>query len=225
MRTSDVDKREVPPSVLDQALESRVELVKRLLLQNTNKRLASFSGADGWLASVGVGTRASCKVHNCGAGLVELNTRGRYAVMAMADLAKFGVARAVALSEIAERQQLSEAYLGQIFAQLRQAGLVDSVRGRSGGYQLARAADEIMVADVMAAVDERTHMTRCSVGSGNGCVGDERCLTHGLWAALGRHIAKFLAEVSLQDVIEYGPLLEVAREAAPRVLVREMAAK
>ena len=141
---------------------------------------------------------------------MELNTRGRYAVMAMADLAKFGTDRAVALSEIAGRQQLSEAYLGQIFAQLRQAGLVESLRGRSGGYQLARAAGSIMVADVMAAVDEHTRMTRCAAGSPIGCVGEERCLTHGLWAALGHHIETFLADVSLQDVIDGGPALAAA---------------
>ena len=130
--------------------------------------------------------------------------------MAMADLAKNGCDRAVALSEIARRQQLSEAYLGQIFVQLRQAGLVESLRGRAGGYQLARGARTIMVADVMAAVDECTKMTRCVAGSQIGCVGEERCLTHGLWAALGRHIETFLSDVSLQDVIDGGPALAMA---------------
>lgn len=141
---------------------------------------------------------------------MELNTRGRYAVMAMADLAKYGADRAVALPEIADRQQLSEAYLGQIFSQLRQAGLVESLRGRGGGYQLARPAIEIMVSDVMFAVDEQTRMTRCTVGSSVGCVGEERCLTHGLWAALSRHIEGFLSGVSIQDVIDGGPRLVTA---------------
>ncbi|MGI9426284.1 MAG: Rrf2 family transcriptional regulator [Hyphomicrobiaceae bacterium] len=135
---------------------------------------------------------------------MELTTRGRYAVMAMSDLAKHGEERAVALSEIADRQDLSEAYLGRLFGQLRQSGLVESTRGRGGGYRLARPADEIMVAEVMAAVDEQTKMTRCLSGSSIGCIGEERCLTHGLWAALGRHIQSFLGNVSLQDVIVGG---------------------
>lgn len=144
-----------------------------------------------------------------GVEALELNTRGRYAVMAMADLAKNGRDRAVALSEIAARQELSEAYLGQIFGQLRQAGLVASVRGRGGGYQLARPAAETMVGEVMAAVDEQTRMTRCTFGSSAGCVGEERCLTHGLWAALSRHIEVFLGDVSLQDVIDGGPTMQL----------------
>lgn len=155
---------------------------------------------------------------------MELNTRGRYAVMAMADLAKHGGNRAVALPEIAERQQLSEAYLGQIFAQLRQAGLVESLRGRGGGYQLARPAGQIMVADVMFAVDEQTRMTRCAVGSSIGCVGEERCLTHGLWAALSRHIQGFLSDVSLEDVVQGGPALaQVSSRSTATVAVRELA--
>ncbi len=165
------------------------------------------------------------KAVSAGARAVELNTRGRYAVMAMADLAKYGTERAVALGEIAERQELSEAYLGQIFAQLRQAGLVESVRGRSGGYQLGRPAAQIMVADVMAAVDERTRMTRCAMGANAGCVGEERCLTHGLWAALGRHIELFLADVSLQDVVDNGPALQFAASGAAGLSSREVAAQ
>ena len=154
---------------------------------------------------------------------MELNTRGRYAVMAMADLAKHGGNRAIALPEIAERQQLSEAYLGQIFAQLRQAGLVESLRGRGGGYQLARPASQIMIADVMFAVDEQTRMTRCAVGSSVGCVGEERCLTHGLWAALSRHIQGFLSDVSLEDVVHGGPALAQVPSRITTASVRELA--
>ena len=101
---------------------------------------------------------------------MELNTRGRYAVMAMTDLAKHGAGEAVALSAIADRQHLSVAYLEQIFAQLRRFGLVDSVRGRSGGYKLARPAREIAISEIMIAVEEETRMTRCLdlVGDGGG---------------------------------------------------------
>ncbi len=135
---------------------------------------------------------------------MELNTKGRYAVMAMADLAKFGGESAMPLSQIAERQQLSLAYLEQIFLRLRRAGLVDSERGRSGGYRLARRAADIAVVEIMQAVEEETRMTRCLDGEG-GCLGEERCLTHSLWHRLGNHIATFLAGVSLQDVLDGMP--------------------
>src|SRR5262245_38255997 len=121
--------------------------------------------------------------------------------MAMADLAKHGQGVAVPLSAIAERQQLSIAYLEQIFLKLRRAGLVDSERGRAGGYRLARQAREIVVAEVMRAVEEDTRMTRCHGGESAGCVGERRCLTHGLWEALGDHIRDFLEHVSLDDVL------------------------
>jgi Rrf2 family transcriptional regulator, iron-sulfur cluster assembly transcription factor len=139
---------------------------------------------------------------------VELNTRGRYAVMAMTDLGKFGTDDAVALSAIAERQQLSIAYLEQIFAQVRRAGLIESVRGRSGGYRLARPAATISIAEIMSAVEEETRMTRCLDLDGDkaGCLGERKCLTHGLWHALGDHIRSFLNGVSLQDVIDGTPI-------------------
>jgi Rrf2 family transcriptional regulator, iron-sulfur cluster assembly transcription factor len=133
---------------------------------------------------------------------LELNTRGRYAVMAMADIAKFAVqADAVSLAVIAERQHLSAAYLEQLFVALRRSELVESVRGRSGGYRLARPASAINIAEIMAAVEEDTRMTRCHDEPG-GCVGSERCLTHGLWDALGRHIHSFLATITLQNVLD-----------------------
>ncbi|MGD9785176.1 MAG: Rrf2 family transcriptional regulator [Hyphomicrobiaceae bacterium] len=132
---------------------------------------------------------------------MELNTKGRYAVMAMADLAKHQGQAAVPLSQIAERQQLSLSYLEQIFLRLRRAGLVDSLRGRSGGYRLGRPASEIKVGEIMVAVEEETRMTRCMDG-GIGCLGEERCLTHHLWHALGGHIAAFLWNVSLAEVLD-----------------------
>lgn len=135
---------------------------------------------------------------------MELNTRGRYAVMAMTDLAKHGGDNAIALSAIAERQSLSVAYLEQIFSQLRRAALVESVRGRGGGYRLARPASLIPIAAIMLAVEEETRMTRCLdiAGGESGCLGATKCLTHGLWHALGDHIRSFLNEVSLQDVVD-----------------------
>lgn len=150
---------------------------------------------------------------------MELNTKGRYAVMAMADLAKYGAEGAVPLSSIADRQRLSLAYLEQIFLQLRRANLVESVRGRSGGYRLGRAASQIRVAEIMRAVDEGTRMTRCSEMAPGGCMGTEPCITHELWHALSRHIEDFLSGVSLQDVLDGipGPASKVAHERAGAV--------
>lgn len=147
---------------------------------------------------------------------MELNTKGRYAVMALADLAKYGSGSAVPLSAIADRQQLSLAYLEQIFQRLRKAGLVESARGRTGGYVLARPAAEIRVAEIMAAVQEETRMTRCLDGGG-GCLGEERCLTHGLWHALGGHIAAFLSNVTLQEVLAGIPHEKLASKSEQRI--------
>jgi Rrf2 family iron-sulfur cluster assembly transcriptional regulator len=121
--------------------------------------------------------------------------------MAMTDLAAHGRERAVALAEISGRQQISLAYLEQLFCQLRRSGLVKSVRGPGGGYRLGRAAQAIPIAEIVAAVDEPIHATRCE-GVATGCMGGgERCATHELWDALGRRIEDFLAEVTLEDVV------------------------
>jgi len=134
---------------------------------------------------------------------MKLSTKGRYAVMAMADLARHGAGRPVTLAEIAERQEISLSYLEQLFARLRRSGLVRSVRGPGGGYRLARTAAETRVSDVILAVDEPIKATRCRHGSPKGCMANEgRCITHDLWEELGRQIHLYLASVSLADVIE-----------------------
>ena len=134
---------------------------------------------------------------------MELNTKGRYAVMAMVDIAKFAACDdIVPLSVIAERQDISLAYLEQLFVKLRRAGLVESARGRSGGYKLARAPASISISDVLHAVEEDVNMTRCGIAGGAPCVGGQRCLTHDLWDALGDHIEQFLARTTLQQVID-----------------------
>ncbi len=145
---------------------------------------------------------------------MDLNTKGRYAVMAMADLAKHARLDSVPLSAVAERQHISLAYLEQIFLRLRRAGLVESARGRTGGYRLGRPADEITVAQVMAAVEEEVRMTRCTGEHAAPCLGNERCLTHGLWDALGDEIGAFLSHVTLHDVLEGIPA-SVRRLGAP----------
>lgn len=136
---------------------------------------------------------------------MELTTRGRYAVTAMTDLAITAGGAAIPLSAISERRGISLAYLEQLFVALRRAGLVGSARGRSGGYRLARAAQDISIAEIMAAVEEGTTMTRCG-DAAVGCTGQVRCLTHGLWQALGDEIADFLETVTLEDVAAGGPM-------------------
>lgn len=135
---------------------------------------------------------------------MRLSTKGRYAVMAMADLANHGRERAVSLAEIAARQEISLSYLEQLFARLRRGGLVLSVRGPGGGYRLARPAAETAVAEIVLAVDEPIRATRCSgQGSPRGCmIGGERCITHYLWEDLGREIHRYLSSVTLEDVLE-----------------------
>ena len=132
---------------------------------------------------------------------MKLSTKGRYAVMALVDLASQSDGRPVALADIAERQEISLSYLEQLFAKLRRGGLVRSVRGPGGGYLLARAADDTRVSDAILAVDEPIRATRCKSGSSAGCRANKsRCLTHDLWEELGNQIHVFLSSVSLADV-------------------------
>ena len=135
---------------------------------------------------------------------MRLSTKGRYAVMAMADLAKHSTnSRPVSLAEISGRQEISLSYLEQLFAKLRRGGLVSSVRGPGGGYRLSRPSNEVRISDIILAVDEPIAATRCKPGEAKGCTGTgARCVTHDLWEELGRQIQVFLSGVSLADVIE-----------------------
>ena len=134
---------------------------------------------------------------------MKLSTKGRYAVMAMVDLARQGANRPVALADIAERQDISLSYLEQLFGKLRKGAQVKSVRGPGGGYLLACQPSEMRIADIIVAVDEPIKATRCTPGSLEGCRTDKsRCLTHDLWEELGNQIFLFLCSVSLDDVIE-----------------------
>jgi Rrf2 family iron-sulfur cluster assembly transcriptional regulator len=139
---------------------------------------------------------------------MRLSTRGRYAVMALVEMAvREGRAegcmngRPVTLNDIAAAQHLSVAYLEQLFGRLRRAGLIASARGPGGGYRLARPATAIRIAEIVEAADEPIIATRCEDG-GPGCLGGMRCLTHDLWAELGDQIRLFLGAVSLADVVE-----------------------
>lgn len=131
---------------------------------------------------------------------MRLTTKGRYAVTAMLDLALQDGDQPTALAEISARQGISLSYLEQLFARLRKKGLVSSARGPGGGYRLGQPMSEISVADVISAVDESVDATKC--GGEQNCRGEERCLTHELWAELSEQIYDFLNGIYLGDLVK-----------------------
>ena len=133
---------------------------------------------------------------------MKLSTKGRYAVTALADIALQGDDALVSLADISERQDISLAYLEQLFVKLRKAGLVESVRGPGGGYRLAGGAAGTRISDVMSAVDERLNAMGCEGGE-KGCGGSQAtCLTHNLWEQLSAHVYVFLHQTRLSDVVQ-----------------------
>ena len=132
---------------------------------------------------------------------MRLTTKGRFAVTAMIDLARNQHEGPVSLLGISERQDISVAYLEQLFSKLRRGALVKSVRGPGGGYLLARDAVGISVADIVFAVDEPLDVTRCG-GHGNCAKGSITCITHDLWASLNEKIVDYLASVSLASLAD-----------------------
>ena len=139
---------------------------------------------------------------------MRLTTKGRYAVTAMLDLAIHHGHGPIALADIAQRQGISLSYLEQLFSRLRRRSLVSSVRGPGGGYNLARDAAQIHVAEVIAAVDENVDTTRC--GGAHNCQNDGPCLTHDLWQDLSARIYEYLNRISLQDLVNRSGNQELA---------------
>ena len=139
---------------------------------------------------------------------MRFNTRSRYAVTAMLDLALHDGGEPVALSDIAHRQGISLAFLEQLFVRLRKACLVTGTRGRGGGYRLCRPPSRVTVADVIKAVDRTVDATRC--GGKENCQSEARCLTHDLWSDLSDHIRDFLGDVRLGDLVARARVREVA---------------
>ena len=131
---------------------------------------------------------------------MRLTTKGRYAVTAMLDLAIHHTHGPIALADIAQRQGISLSYLEQLFAKLRKRGLVTSVRGPGGGYNLARPPVEIYVAEVISAVDESVVTTRC--GGAHNCQNNGPCLTHNLWHDLSDRIYDYLKQIDLQTLVD-----------------------
>ena len=139
---------------------------------------------------------------------MKLTSKGRYAVTAILDLAFHSRSGPVSLSDISKRQDISLSYLEQLFTRLRKQQLVRSTRGPGGGYSLNRPANEIAVAEIVAAVDEIVDTTRCS--GANNCHDGQQCLAHELWDDLSQQIYGFLHEISLQDLMEEDSIRDVA---------------
>ena len=134
---------------------------------------------------------------------MKLTTKGRYAVMAMADLASNKRVGPISLKEISLRQNISLAYLEQIFIKLKNKNLVKSVRGAKGGYVLETSPEEIRISKIISAVDEEVKMLNCKKESKRGCNNKStKCITHNLWDQLDQHINNFFEKVKLQDLVK-----------------------
>ena len=134
---------------------------------------------------------------------MKLTTKGRYAVMAMADLALYKDNGPTSLSDISVRQNISLPYLEQIFIKLKDNRLVRSTRGAKGGYILEKSANEIKISNIISAVDEEVKTLNCKKESKKGCNNKStKCSTHNLWGQLDQHINKFFEKVKLQDLVK-----------------------
>ena len=134
---------------------------------------------------------------------MKLTTKGRYAVMAMADLAYNQELKPVSLNEISLRQNISLSYLEQLFSKLKNEKLVKSIRGPAGGYVLERNPKDIKISNIIFAVDEQIKTLNCKKESKKGCHGKTvKCITHNLWDDLEQHINHFFDNVSLSDLIK-----------------------
>ncbi|AEM47263.1 transcriptional regulator, BadM/Rrf2 family [Acidithiobacillus ferrivorans SS3] len=150
---------------------------------------------------------------------MKLTTKGRYAVTAMLDLALNQRGSVVTVADIAQRQQISVAYLEQLFGRLRRYGLVESVRGPGGGYRLAMPDSEIPLTHIVEAVNESISTTQCGGDPQQCCKGDGlQCLTHDLWEELGDRIAQFLGGITLGQLVEQ----QLSKESAQVVPIRMM---
>ena len=139
---------------------------------------------------------------------MKLTTKGRYAVMAMADLAVFKDRGPVSLTDISLRQNISLAYLEQIFIKLKNRNLVKSIRGAKGGYILEASPNEIKISNIISAVNEEVRTLNCKKESKRGCNNkSSKCITHNLWDQLDRHINNFFEKVKLQDLVKKNQLL------------------
>ena len=133
---------------------------------------------------------------------MKLSTKGKYGRRAMIDLAQFSGEEAVSISSISQRQSISESYLEQLFAKLRKAGLVLSIRGAQGGYRLAKPSDTISVGDVLRALEGNLEAVECSAHTDEGCQGADLCVTKYVWQRINESIAKTVDEMMLSQLVE-----------------------
>ena len=134
---------------------------------------------------------------------MKLTTKGRYAVMAMADLALYEEKGPISLTDISLRQSISLPYLEQIFIKLKDNHLVKSTRGAKGGYILEKPANEIKISNIISAVNEEVKTLSCKKESKKGCNNKStKCITHNLWDQLDQHINNFFEKVKLQDLVK-----------------------
>lgn len=134
---------------------------------------------------------------------MKLSTKGRYAMVALTDLAMQGDGELLSLTDLAKRQDISLPYLEQLFVKLRRAGLVDSVRGPGGGYKLARLASEIRVSEILEAVDETVSAMHKGAGASGASSGSRaQSMTNRLWEGLSAHVYVFLHQTRLSDVVK-----------------------
>ena len=139
---------------------------------------------------------------------MKLTTKGRYAVMAMADLALFKGKGPISLTDISLRQNISLAYLEQIFIKLKNNNLVKSVRGAKGGYVLETSPEEIRISNIISAVNEEVKTLNCKKESKKGCNNrNTKCITHNLWDQLDNHINNFFEKVKLNDLVKKNEIL------------------
>ncbi len=144
---------------------------------------------------------------------MRLSTKGRYAIMAMVDIARYASGdQHISLTTISQRNNISVSYLEQLFIKLKKQNLVSSSKGAKGGYKLSREASCIYILEIVNAVDERIDFLRCSGGI-KGCVNHGRCNSHDLWDNIMNHINSYLSSISLESVVFKEPLLERKVEA------------
>ncbi len=135
---------------------------------------------------------------------MKLTSKGRYAVMALADLAKFDLKKPISLRDISLRQDISLVYLEQLFSKLKKNKIVNSVRGNKGGYILSKHSSQIKISEIFIAVEEKVKTISCEKHSKKGCNGrSDKCITHNLWDELDTYINNFIENKSLEDLISH----------------------
>lgn len=145
---------------------------------------------------------------------MKLSTKGKYGLRAMIDLAQYSEQEAVSISSISTRQNISESYLEQLVAKLRKAGLVKSIRGAQGGYQLARPSNEISVGDILRALEGNLEAVECHALTEEGCDGADLCVAKYVWQQINESIARTVDEMMLDQLVDESRKVQQGKTAA-----------